>query len=331
MFPTYNDYVTLLKRLFDIYQNTNEYRKKGRPFIYSQAGIIIFFIMMIFRCIHHFKSQHRWLERHREMIPLFDWQDIPHRTTLSRRYKALYPIIQDFLQFLGIWAENLDPHFNGRELFEDKSLFKACGPVWHSKDRKKDEVPQGLRNLDKDASWSKSEHHGWVYGYGLHLTAGEVGFPVDVIVETASVSESKVMNEKESFIFQRKPVSVTADSAYCKLARITAWARKGIALITPAKKLKENRSESANYKQFVRESENKELLKIRKTAVEPAFDLISKVLGLGNNQKQLPIRGIKNVQTLLAMGTFIVQFTMIINSIWVLPIREIAHIAAVFT
>ncbi len=51
---------------------------------------------------------------------------------------------------------------------------------------KKDEVPQGLRNLDKDGSWSKSEHHGWVYGYGLHLIVGEAGFLVDVIVETAS-------------------------------------------------------------------------------------------------------------------------------------------------
>jgi len=25
--------------------------------------------------------------------------------------------IQDFLQFLGILSENLDPHFNGREFF----------------------------------------------------------------------------------------------------------------------------------------------------------------------------------------------------------------------
>ncbi len=31
-------------------------------------------------------------------------------------------------------------------------------------------IPEKLRHLDADATWSKSTYHGWVYGYGIHLT-----------------------------------------------------------------------------------------------------------------------------------------------------------------
>ncbi|MDH3601409.1 MAG: hypothetical protein OEU26_17495 [Candidatus Tectomicrobia bacterium] len=50
---------------------------------------------------------------------------VPHRTTLSRRYQTLYPIPQDFIAFVGQYAEDLDPAFDSHELYEDKSLFKA--------------------------------------------------------------------------------------------------------------------------------------------------------------------------------------------------------------
>ena len=43
-------------------------------------------------------------------------------------------------------------------LFADKSLFKAKGPVWHKKNRKAGIIPKGLRNIDMEASWSKSAY-----------------------------------------------------------------------------------------------------------------------------------------------------------------------------
>ncbi|WP_166404893.1 transposase [Desulfonema ishimotonii] len=188
--------------------------------------------------------------KHPEQLSLFGWEKVPHRTTLSRRYKALCRILCEFIRFLGIWAEDLCEVFRGKELFEDKSLFKARGPVWHRKNQKKGEIPKKLRNPDTDGTWSKSEHHGWVYGYGVHLTATESGFPADAVVETASVSESAIIDRKAGFIKERNPVSVTTDNSYCKLSRIRSWAEAGIALITPAKKLKEKKSEPAAYKNF---------------------------------------------------------------------------------
>jgi hypothetical protein len=37
----------------------------------------------------------------------------------------------------------LDPAFDSRELYEDKSLFKAQGPVWHQSDRPAGRIPPG--------------------------------------------------------------------------------------------------------------------------------------------------------------------------------------------
>lgn len=43
---------------------------------------------------------------------------------------------------------------------------KAKGPVWHSKQKAENIVPKGLRGLDKEGTWCKSNSDGWVYGHG---------------------------------------------------------------------------------------------------------------------------------------------------------------------
>jgi hypothetical protein len=40
---------------------------------------------------------------------------------------------------------------------------------------------------------------------------------------------------------------------------------------------------------------NTALLKIRKTAVEPVFDLIAQIIGTTANHKQLSVKGLANV------------------------------------
>jgi hypothetical protein len=48
----------------------------------------------------------------------------------------------------------------------DKMMNKDKGPVWHKKHKDKGIIPNGLRGLDQQATWSKSMADGWVYGYG---------------------------------------------------------------------------------------------------------------------------------------------------------------------
>jgi hypothetical protein len=285
---------------------------------------------MQFRQIYAFKAQWRWLTKHPEMLELLGWAKPPHRTTISRRYKGLYEVVQEFILFIGEYAPELGEQFSQAHLVEDKSLFKASGPVWHQSDRKEGRIPEKLRNLDVDASWSKSAYHGWVYGYGLHMTCNEDAFPEMVQVETASVSESEVVEQKTAVILERiRPETLAVDNAYTQAMRIRRWAKQGVALLTPALKWKKGRFAQA-YHRFIRLPDIAEHLKRRKTSVEPLFDLIASVIGANTKQKQLPVQGLDNVRTCLTLAALSVQIAMIANSIWELPPRNISEMASAF-
>jgi len=45
-------------------------------------------------------------------------------------------------------------------------MTKAKGPVWHKKQKALGIIPERLRGLDQDATWSTSRADGWVYGHG---------------------------------------------------------------------------------------------------------------------------------------------------------------------
>lgn len=140
---------------------------------------------MQFKKLYKFKAQWHWLKQHPVSLAVFGWESIPHRTTISRRYKALYEVIQGLSRFLGQDSEPLGSEMSTQHLNEDQSLFKAAGSVWHQTDRQAGRIPKKLRHLDTDATWKKSGYHGWVYGYGIHLTTTQAGFPVLMEVETA--------------------------------------------------------------------------------------------------------------------------------------------------
>ncbi len=46
------------------------------------------------------------------MVVWLGFETVPVRTTLSRRYKALYPVLQAFIAYLGRWAEKLSVEFD---------------------------------------------------------------------------------------------------------------------------------------------------------------------------------------------------------------------------
>lgn len=332
--PTLTDYVRTLYSLFDRFAQAKadtEAPKQGCPFTYADKGLIVFFLMMQFRAIHRFKAQRRWLVAHAEMLPLLRFDKVPHRTTLSRRYKRLYPSLQEFVAFTAEFAKDLDEAFSNQHLVEDKSLFQAKGPVWHQKDRKAGHIPSGLRGLDTEASWSKSAYRGWVYGYGLHLTCNEAAFPQLVAVETASISESAVLEHKAEAILERLcPQTLTADNAYAKALRIRSWARQGVALITPALKWVKGRYAEA-YHRFIKEPENQQHLKKRRTSVEPLFDLVAQSAGIRVQPKSLPVQRLGDVRSCLALATLSVQLAMVVNSIYGLPLRTISAMATAFT
>lgn len=331
--PTMTDYVTLIFTLFEKFeqQMNQESTKKGKPFTYSQQCFIVLFVILQFRRIFKFKAQRTWLEEHPEVVELLNWEQVPHRTTFSRRYKSLYATLQAFILFVGQEAAELGDELANYHLVEDRSLFKAQGPVWHQSDRKVGRIPENLRHLDTDASWSKSAYQGWVYGYGLHMTCTEDSFPKLVQVETASVKESPVIDQKADIILnQLQPVTVAADNGYVKAMRIRRWAKRGVILLTPAKNWINGRFAQA-YHRFIKEDDNRQRLVRRRTSVEPLFDLLAYVLGCEGENKQLPLQRLANVATCLSLATLTIQIAMMINSMWRMPFRNVSHMRAVFS
>jgi hypothetical protein len=332
--PTLTDYVSIICTLFERFEQERQQKhgpKRGRPLTYTEESFLIFFLLMQFRRIYQFKSQRRWLENHPDILTDLGWKTVPHRTQISRRYKQLYDLLQAFSRFVAQYASSLDELLSLKHLVADESLFKAKGPVWHQSDRKVNRIPDKLRNLDTDATWSKSGYHGWVYGYGLHVLCNEEAFPVLAQVETGAVSESKVIDQQAALILDvLRPDTVAADNGYTKALRIRRWAKRGVALLTPAIKWVKGRYAEA-YHRFIQEPDIKAHLDRRKTNVEPLFDLVAKVLGTDGPQKQLSVQGLRNVRTCLSLGLFSVQIAMIVNCIWGLPLRTISVMQAVFT
>lgn len=331
--PTFTDYVTLIFNLFDrfLQESEPELGWSTARYDYEHKSLIVFFVIMQNRRIFRFKTQRRWLKTHSVKRGLLGFERVPHRTTLSRRYKVLYQVVQAFILFLGQYAENLDERFDSHDLYEDKSLFKADGPVWHQSDRKAGRVPENLRHLDTDATWSKSGYHGWVYGYSVHLTCNRAAFPKLAQVETGAYSEKQALEDKEHCLLTDiLPDTLTGDNGYTKALRIRRWAKQGMVLLSPAFKWVNGRYAQA-YHRYIQQPENATLLRERRTAIEPFFDLLAQVIGAIGHQKQLPIQHLVNVRTCLALGILTIQIAMIANSIWNLPLRSISHIGVAFS
>jgi hypothetical protein len=102
------------------------------------------------------QAQPRWLHPHADLRQVFGLPEVPDRTTLARRSKDLYPVLQALMAFGGPSAEDLDAPCTSQALYPAKSLCKAQRPVWHQSDRQAGRIPDTLRHLDTAASWSKA-------------------------------------------------------------------------------------------------------------------------------------------------------------------------------
>ena len=223
----------------------------------------------------------------------------------------------------------LNPETPTEVVYEDKTLYKAKGSIWHQKDRHENHIPEGVRDLDTDASWSKSKYRGWVYGYGLHLTTTANGFPLLASAYTASVSEKAALDQKIDALLALNIGYLIADAGYTDLGRVKALLAHGLLLVTPVPGAK--RAEAVAYLSAIERCEalvahqNR-----RKTAIEPVFALLIELSATDKNQKQLPVSGIKNVRPFLMLSVMLLQVAMVVNSIFNLPLRNVSSMIASF-
>ena len=325
-YPDMIEYTTFLFSLLDEFLATQEnISKRGRPQKYSDASLIVFYAVMTLKGITTMRAQQDYLFHHPLWLVRCRLPRCPSHVTLGRRYKALTPTLEAFTEYVAAWHLTHGGYFRQEVVYEDKSLFKAAGPVWHQKDRLNNEIPKGLRGVDTTAAWSKSGYHGWVYGYGLHLTTTHSGFPVMFHVEPANVNERNILDIKKEKLIDRGTRCIVADNGYVDKKRATAFAESDVLLLTPKTTLDEaNARLGADPLYTATQIETYQ--KARKTAIEPVFDLLSKLLSITGKQKPLPVRNLAYVSTFLGLGILLLQVSMLMNVQYGIPTRNVSYI-----
>ena len=183
--------------------------------------------------------------------------------------------------------------------------------------------------MDKTATWSKSGDHGWVYGYGLHLTGIRNGFPVMFQVLPANVKEQKVLDTQKDRLIEKGVRCIGVDNGYVDKKRTASFAEAQVLWLTPKTTFAEaNRllgaaplytaTQVATYKGA------------RKTAIEPVFDLLSKLLSITGAHKPLPMRGLPYVATFFGLGILLLQLAMLMKLRCGLPTRNVSHMKICF-
>lgn len=86
--PNQADYVKTYFTLFEKFEQAQEARLKGRPYKYEQKQMIVFYTIMMFRRIHTFKAQRRWLETHSKERASLAFSQIPQAATASIMVKS---------------------------------------------------------------------------------------------------------------------------------------------------------------------------------------------------------------------------------------------------
>lgn len=329
-YPDIKEYITFLFSMLDAFSMLEEdVSKRGRPETYPDASLIVFYTVMTLKGIPAMRAQQTYLFHHPLYLERCRLPACLSHVTLGRRYKTLPSKLQAFIEYVATSSFTTEAGFLQEVVYEDKSLFKAAGPVWHQKDRLKGHLPKGLRGVDKTATGSKSGYHGWVYGYGRHLTCIRNGFPVMFDVLPANVNERKVLDTKKDQLLAKGVRCIVADNGYVDKKREAAFAETEVLLLTPKTPLTEaNRLLGADPLYTATHVETWQAA--RKTAIEPVFDLLSKLLSITGAHKPLPLRGLAYVSTFLGIGILLLQLTMLMNVRCGLPTRKVTHIKTVF-
>ena len=329
-YPDIQEYITFLFLMLDEFSATQEnVSKRGRPETYADASLIVFYAVMTLKGLTAMRAQQTYLFHHPLWLESCQLPACPSHVTLGRRYKALTPKLQAFTEYIAASSFAGAAGFLQEVVYEDKSLFKAAGPVWHQKHRLNDHLPKGLRGVDKTATWSKSGYHGWVYGHALHLTSVRNGFPVMFHVLPANVNERQVLDMKKDRLLEKGVRCIVADNGYVDKKRQATFAKDDVLLLTPKTTLAEA-APRLGADPLYTATQVETWQAARKTAIEPVFDLLSKLLSITGAHKPLPLRGLAYVSTFLGMGILLLQLAMLMNVRCGLPTRNVSHIKVAF-
>jgi Transposase DDE domain len=174
-------------------------RGRGKPRFYNDNLFLKALIIMTVRNLHKVHEllsvlQQPTMEMQELKSLLTQDERFPSRRTWERRLKGIPDTLPSQIACLGKYLVNLIKPWEhlGRAVAIDSTLLRAIGGVWHKKHREKGIIPH--TSIDIQAHWKKSEHHGWVYGWKLHIacTVASVWIPLAAYLTPANEDDGKV-------------------------------------------------------------------------------------------------------------------------------------------
>ena len=298
-------------------------KRRGRPCIYSVKNIAVFFHAMILKKITCFKTMHNFLINNPSLVSAFGFRErIPDRTTLARRFKALYDFVKKQIQHLGnvfvskkITASTM--------CSVDSTMHSACGNIWHKKHKKINFIPPRLRNIDKEADWGKSEYKGWVFGYKTHLIATssfhKIAVPLCCEITPANNSDCPTAKGIFKDFWPAKMKYLLADKGYDDKTLRNICQKAKALLITPMRRYRHMRPERKKCLAFYRSKAGRKRYSQRTKTIEP---LIGHIKDLFNTEK-LVMKGLQNVRTFLALCVWGYQTLIYYTYIYQRPLRRL--------
>lgn len=186
---------------------------------------------------------------------------------------------------------------------------KAQGPLWHKEQKEKGIIPKGLRGIDKEATWSKSQADGWVYGHGsFAIVSHENPFLGCFIWMPNSGNEAKRLWH-ETGHYKGRVDYVAMDSKADDYALFFELKRqRKMKLITHCRKHMDKTEKRREMIDFMNQPDHKKIYKLRSIRVEPMQALVKDIFELD----RCWMRGNKNNQWLFAAMGLTIQMHQLI-------------------
>lgn len=322
------DFTPLINFLANVLQRfRTEHPKSGKPYTYTEVGMLLFLMTMFLKRIFAFQTMARYAAIHYRR---FGFQTAPSRQTIRRRFYALPAILQRLIPLVAEEAIPLDECFAHEGIgFIDKCLFWAKGGIWHKKQMKTGIVP--TPTIDTEATWGFTPYRRrWVFGYGLHALVNRFRFPLSAWVTTASAKDDQQVLPLLTVLPQTLLILV-GDKGYRVLTTIKRVFKDLHTFVLTQKPYKRCADAfTAWYSRLITAEEALALYWRRKPSVEPCFSLIKELFAL-TDRKPLPYKGLHKNQCFLFTAVVTLQCLMIFNSIYSLELRSLSTFKTLMT
>ena len=182
-------------------------RRPGRPVEIPEWAVAVMILVALAKRLRTKSAQYRFLAAHADALTArLGLPRFPARSTYFARYRTA-SVVMTAAAVAHTDHAAARGHIDVRCVAADKTLIAAAGPAWHQAQRRRGERPKGV---DAEASWTRSKHDGWVYGYGVEAV---VTAPRDGVIWPLMASLDPA-HRREAKTFPDKPPRLPAGARY---------------------------------------------------------------------------------------------------------------------